>query len=115
MKKKKKVKDIKDSDDLTHEDLKVLMDPLESNESLWEETPVVSNDNATRYCAERLLETKVGKLCAKLGTRVQALVNVCSADIEVSFNQGFHLIRKGFETLFFESLTYSVAHDTKRL
>ena len=98
--KTQKIKDIEGSDDFTHEDLKDLMDPLKSNESLWEGTPVVSKDNATQYCAERLLETKVGKLCAKLGTNVQALVNVCSADIEVSPNQGYHLIRKGFETLF---------------
>ena len=98
------IRAIKGSDDLTREDLKMLMEPLKSNKSLWEETPVVSKDNSTRYCAERLLETKVGKLCAKLGINVQALVNVCSADIEVSLNQGYHLIRKGFETLFCQNI-----------
>ena len=91
--KTQKIKDIEGSDNLTDEDFKELMDPLKTNESRWEETVVVSKDNATRYCAERLLETKVGKLCAKLGTNVQALVNVCSADIEVSFYRCFHLIR----------------------
>ncbi|XP_074620014.1 uncharacterized protein LOC141878864 isoform X2 [Acropora palmata] len=87
--KTQKIKDIEGSDDFTHEDLKDLMDPLKSNESLWEGTPVVSKDNATQYCAERLLETKVGKLCAKLGTNVQALVNVCSADIEYTGDFSF--------------------------
>ena len=100
----KKIRAIEGADDLTGEDLKMLMEPLKSNKSRWEETVVVSKDNATRYCAERLLETKVGKLCAKLGINVQALVNVCSADIEVSLNQGFHLIGKGFETLFCQNL-----------
>ncbi|XP_015780130.1 PREDICTED: von Willebrand factor D and EGF domain-containing protein-like, partial [Acropora digitifera] len=85
----KKIRAIEGADDLTREDLKMLMEPLKSNKSLWEETPVVSKDNATRYCAERLLETKVGKLCAKLGINVQALVNVCSADIEYTGDFSF--------------------------
>jgi len=83
--KDRKRRDIEGSDELTHEDFEVLMTPLKSNEHHREKRSVVSKDNATRYCAERLLETRVGKLCAKLGTNVQALVDVCSADIEVSF------------------------------
>ena len=85
--KDRKRRDIEGSDELTHEDFEVLMTPLKSNEHHREKRSVVSKDNATRYCAERLLETRVGQLCAKLGTNVQALVNVCSADIEVTFYQ----------------------------
>ena len=68
----RKRRDIEGSDELTHEDFEVLMTPLKSNEHHREKRSVVSKDNATRYCAERLLETRVGKLCAKLGTNVQA-------------------------------------------
>ena len=85
--KDRKRRDIEVSDELTHEDFEVLMTPLKSNERHREKRSVVSKDNATRYCAERLLETKVGKLCIKLGTNVKALADVCSADIEVSFSQ----------------------------
>ena len=106
-KKTEKTTDNEGSDEVKQEDFKVPMTNLTSNESLWEEKPVVSKDNATRYCAERLLETKVGKLCAELGTNVQALVNVCSADIEVSLNQGFCLIRKRFKTLFCQNLNWN--------
>ncbi|XP_015775662.1 PREDICTED: von Willebrand factor D and EGF domain-containing protein-like [Acropora digitifera] len=86
---KRKRRDIEGSDELTHEDFEVLMTPLKSNEHHREKRSVVSKDNATRYCAERLLETRVGKLCAKLGTNVQALVNVCSADIEYTGDFSF--------------------------
>ncbi|XP_015751386.1 PREDICTED: von Willebrand factor D and EGF domain-containing protein-like isoform X2 [Acropora digitifera] len=88
-KKDRKKRDIEGSDELTHEDFEVLMTPLKSNEHHREKRSVVSKDNATRYCAERLLETTVGKLCAKLGTNVQALVNVCSADIEYTGDFSF--------------------------
>lgn len=85
--KTRKRRDIEGSDELTHEDLEVLMTPFKSNEHHRETRSVVSKDNATRYCSQRLLETKVGKLCANLGTNVQALVDVCSADVAVSFSQ----------------------------
>ena len=96
----RKRRDIEGSDELTYEDFEVLMTPLKSNEHHREKRSVVSKDNATRYCAERLLETRVGKLCAKLGTNVQALVNVCSADIEVTFYQCSYCTQKRFETKF---------------
>ena len=96
----RKRRDIEGSDELTHEDFEVLMTPLKSNEHHREKRSVVSKDNATRYCAERLLETRVGKLCAKLGANVQALVNVCSADIEVTFYQCLYCTQKEFETKF---------------
>ena len=104
-KKDRKKRDIEGSDELTHDDFEVLMTPLKSNEHHREKRSVVSKDNATRYCAERLLETRVGKLCAKLGTNVQALVNVCSADIEVTFYQCLYCSQKGFETKFELELT----------
>ncbi|XP_044176217.1 von Willebrand factor D and EGF domain-containing protein-like isoform X2 [Acropora millepora] len=85
----RKRRDIEGSDELTHEDFEVLMTPVKSNEHHREKRSVVSKENATRYCAERLLETRVGKLCAKLGTNVQALVNVCSADIEYTGDFSF--------------------------
>ena len=85
--KDRKRRDIERSDELTHKDFEVLMTPVKSNKHHREKRSVVSKENATRYCAERLLETRVGQLCAKLGTNVQALVNVCSADIEVTFYQ----------------------------
>ena len=97
---KRERRDIEGSDELTHEDFEVLMTPLKSNEHHREKRSVVSKENATRYCAERLLETRVRKLCAKLGTNVQALVNVCSADIEVTFYQCLYCTQKGFETKF---------------
>ena len=99
----RKKRDVEGSDELTHEDLAVLMMPFKSNEHHREKRSVVSKENATRYCAERLLETKVGKLCAKLGTNVQALVNVCSADIQVSFYRCIYFVR----TLFGQNLNYN--------
>ena len=99
-KKERKRRDIEGSDELTYEDFEVLMTPVKSNKHHREKRSVVSKDNATRYCAERLLETRLGKLCAKLGTNVQALVNVCSADIEVNFYQCSYCTLKRFETKF---------------
>ena len=79
-------RDIEGSDDLTKEDFKLFRKPMEteSHKRRKRSLNIVSKDNATRYCTERIAETPVGKLCAKLGTNVQALVNICSADIEVS-------------------------------
>ena len=98
--KSREKRDVEGSDELTHEDLAVLMTPFNSNEHHREKRSVVSKDNATRYCAERLLETKVGKLCAALGTNVQALVNVCSADIQVSCYRCFYLVDIGENDLY---------------
>ena len=96
----RKRRDTEGSDELTHEDFQVLMTPLNTNEHHREKRSVVSKDNATRYCTERLLETRVGRLCAKLGTNIQALVNVCSADIEVTFYQCLYCTQKGLDTKF---------------
>lgn len=72
-------------------------DPTEEDFQLFKQTPQlrprfrravqsgqISKQNATRYCAERISETEIGKLCAKVGVNVQALVNTCSYDLEVS-------------------------------
>lgn len=79
-------RDLEWSDDLTEEDYELFMKPLdpEAHKRQKRSIDVISKENATRYCAERLTETPVGKMCAKLGTNVQALVNVCASDIEVS-------------------------------
>ena len=77
---------IEGRDDLTEEDFELFRKPLEREEHNRQKRSVdlISKGNATQYCEERLAETVVGKLCAKLGTNIQALVNVCSSDIVVS-------------------------------
>ncbi|KAJ7351104.1 hypothetical protein OS493_036560 [Desmophyllum pertusum] len=49
----------------------------------------ILKENATRYCAERISETKIGKLCAKVGVNVQALVDACSVDVELTADWSF--------------------------
>ena len=79
-------RDVEGSDDLTDEDFALFRNPSDNKlvRRMKRSITPVSRDNATRYCTEKLAETQVGKLCAKLGANVQALVNVCSSDIEVS-------------------------------
>lgn len=79
-------RDVEGSDDLTDEDFALLRNPSDNKlvRRMKRSITPVSRHNATRHCTEKLAETKVGKLCAKLGVNVQALVNVCSSDIEVS-------------------------------
>ena len=51
-------------------------------------TPLpVPQENATKYCTEKLVESHVGKFCAKLGINVHGFVNVCSADIMASMSR----------------------------
>ena len=78
-------RDVHFSDDPTEEDIKVFKQtrPVR-HRSRRQVQNQISKENATRYCAERLSETKIGKLCAEIGVNVQALVSVCSADVEVS-------------------------------
>ena len=79
-------RDTEGSDDLTEEDFELFRKPFGTEEHNRQKRSVnsISKDNATRYCEERLAETVVAKLCAKLGTNIQALVNVCSSDLVVS-------------------------------
>lgn len=80
-------RDVSLSDDPTDEDFKLFTQTPQlrlrvKRDAVYE----VSKENATRYCAERISETKIGKLCAKVGVNVQALVNICSVDIQVDIH-----------------------------
>ena len=82
--------------DVQKRDVSFPDDPTDEDFKLFSQTPQlrlrvkrdvlfeVSAENATRYCAARISETKIGKLCAKVGVNVQALVNICSVDIQVN-------------------------------
>ena len=84
--------------DVQKRDVSLSDDPTDEDFKLFSQTPQlrlrvkrdavfeVSKENATRYCAERISETKIGKLCAKVGVNVQALVNICSVDIQVNIH-----------------------------
>ena len=78
-------RDVSFSDDPTDEDFKLFSQTPQlrlrvKRDAVFE----VSKENATKYCAERISETRIGKLCAKVGVNVQALVNICSVDIQVN-------------------------------
>ena len=80
-------RDVSFSDDPTDEDFRLFSQTSQlrlrvKRDAVFE----VPEENATRYCAERISETKIGKLCAKVGVNVQALVNVCSVDIQVNIH-----------------------------
>ena len=78
-------RDVHFSDDPTEEDMQLFKQTRSSHRrSRREVLDEISKENATRYCAERISETKIGKLCAKVGVNVEVLVQVCAADIEVS-------------------------------
>ena len=79
-------RDVEGSDDLTEEDFALFRNPSD-NKLIRRMKRSINRDTATRYCNEKLAQTLVGKLCAKLGANVQALVNVCSSDIEVSIRK----------------------------
>jgi len=77
-------RDVHFSDDPTEEDFQIFKKFPQPRFRRAAQVDQISKENATRYCAERLSETKIGKLCAKVGVNVQALVNTCSADLAVS-------------------------------
>lgn len=80
-------RDIHYSDDLTDEDYELFRKPLQPHHlhrfKRAVPAPVISKENATRYCLEKIAESEVGKLCADVGVNVQAYVDSCSVDIEV--------------------------------
>ena len=83
-------RDVERSDDLTKEDFKLFRHSAWSRGSKRQKRASqaqakFTKQNATRYCLERISDSDVGKLCAKLGANVQALVNSCSIDLEVIF------------------------------
>lgn len=85
-------RDVHYSDDLTGEDYLLFQQrPHSWPRRFRREVPneQISRENATSYCAERISQTEIGKLCAKVGVNLQALVNVCSIDIKVSYNPCF--------------------------
>ena len=91
-------RDIHYSDDLTDEDYELLRKPLQHHHHhrFKRAIPaaIVSKENATRYCVEKIAESEVGKLCADVGVNVQAYVNSCSVDIEVSY--AIHTFQNSF-------------------
>ena len=79
-------RDVHFSDDPTEEDFAIFkkFPQLQLRFRRAAKAGRISMANATRYCAERISETEIGKVCAKVGVNVQALVNTCSADVAVS-------------------------------
>ncbi|XP_068693084.1 von Willebrand factor D and EGF domain-containing protein-like isoform X2 [Montipora foliosa] len=75
-------RDIQFSDDPTDEDFVLFKRTAAVRIRGRREAEKFSKENATYYCAKRISETKVGKLCAKVGVDLQALVDVCSMDVE---------------------------------
>ncbi|XP_068719986.1 von Willebrand factor D and EGF domain-containing protein-like [Montipora capricornis] len=75
-------RDIQFSDDPTDEDFVLFKRTAAVRIRGRREAEKFSKENATYYCEKRISETKVGKLCAKVGVDLQALVDVCSMDVE---------------------------------
>ena len=76
-------RDIQFSDEPRDEDFHFFERTLPLRKRHKRESGRISKENATYYCEEKISRTKIGKLCTKLGINVQALVNVCSFDVEV--------------------------------
>ena len=89
-----KKRDVSQSDALTDEDYEYFKEPgafqrpsrVHLRTKRAAEVFPVSRENATRYCTEKLVESYIGKFCAKVGTDVHSFVNACSVDIMVKFN-----------------------------
>lgn len=81
-------RDIHYSDKLTDEDFELFKNPLPSEtQDRFKRAlpaPVIPKQNATRYCTEKIKNTKVGKLCSDIGVDVQGYVDSCSLDVSVS-------------------------------
>lgn len=79
-------RDIHYSDDITIEDLQLYKQTLHLHPRFKRSAAIkqIPKENATRYCATRISDTELGKLCEKIGVNVQQLIEACSADIEVS-------------------------------
>ncbi|XP_078371962.1 von Willebrand factor D and EGF domain-containing protein-like isoform X7 [Oculina patagonica] len=90
----RKRRDIHYSDDLTDEDFELFkhyVEPVVSHRYKREllNKPTFTKENATLYCIERVLNTDAGKECAKLGANVQAMVNACAIDLELTGETSF--------------------------
>lgn len=79
-------RDLHYTDEATDEDFQLFKEVRQWRPRVRREVEIgpFSRKNASRYCAERISETKIGKLCAKLGVDVQSLVDTCSDDVVVS-------------------------------
>ncbi|KAL9972518.1 hypothetical protein ACROYT_G018840 [Oculina patagonica] len=87
-------RDIHFSDDLTDDDFELFkryVGSVDTHRFKREvlNRPTFTKENATLYCKERISNTDVGKLCAKLGANVQAMVNSCSIDLELTGDTSF--------------------------
>ena len=79
----RKKRDVHLSDEPRDKDLNLFQRTLPLRKRHKRESGRISKENATYYCEKRISKTKIGKLCAKIGINVQALVNICSFDVEV--------------------------------
>ena len=79
-------RDVEYSDDPSEEEFQFLKKTPLLRPRFRREVPneKVSKENATNYCAERISETEIGKLCANVGVNLQELVDTCSVDLEVT-------------------------------
>jgi len=85
----RKKRELKDSDDLTEEEFEQFKHYVATGTSKRQKRAipdklVFTKENATRYCVEKVSNSHIGKLCSKLGVNVQALVNSCSIDLELT-------------------------------
>ena len=104
-------RDIQFSDEPTEEDFHLFERTLPLRKRHKRESGRISKENATYYCEKKISKSKIGKLCAKLGINVQALVNGCSFDVEVK------CLRFSFEMrcLIYMSFSYSIVTFDGRL
>lgn len=76
-------RDVYSSDDPTEEDFQIFKKSHQL-QPRFKRAPKISREEAIPYCTERISETNIGKICAKVGVNVQELVKTCSVDVEVS-------------------------------
>jgi len=78
-------RDVYSSDDPTEEDFQIFK-KFPQLQPRFKRAAKISKEDAIRYCTERISDTKIGKICAKVGVNLQELVKTCSLDVEVSKN-----------------------------
>ena len=105
-------RDVHFSDDPTEEDFQIFkkFPQLQPRFRRAAQFGQVSKANATSYCAERISETEIGKMCAKVGVNVQTLVDTCSADIVVSKRPFFQLTKASKFVLDMHQMLYKHAN-----
>lgn len=78
-------RDVYSSDDPTEEDFQIFK-KFPELQPRFKRAAKISKEDANRYCTERISDTKIGKICAKVGVNLQELVKTCALDLEVSKN-----------------------------